>query len=65
MQKVKEWLMIAVMIIIFLLLIADIFFPIIIAFWTGNFWLLFLYAVWWLPIIFGFIFVKFFIEEIL
>jgi len=50
----KKFLLSILLIVLTLLLIADLTFPVIISFYSGNFWLLFLYAVWWLPVIGGF-----------
>lgn len=50
----KNAFWITMIIITTLIFLVDLFFPIIISFYTDNFLLLFLYAVWWIPIFLGF-----------
>lgn len=38
-----------IMILLLIILLAVWLFPVIIAFVTGNFWLILLYVVWWIP----------------
>lgn len=47
----KNFILILVLIILASIMLGVVFFPIIIAFWTGNLFLMFLYAVWWIPIL--------------